>query len=257
MIEPIKPKISINMVTYNRAHYIAEAIVSVLEQSFHQWELIIVDDGSTDKTEEVVKTFISKDDRIKYLRNSENFGVVKSRNIALGKSVGKYVAVLDSDDIWCDKDKLKKQFEKIEEGFVLVGASVVTINEKGNLLKKIIRPLSDGDIRRNILYKNPFAHSSVVFDREKALSIGGYKDFKVGEDYDLFLRLGLVGRICNLKGIMLKYRLHGNNISLGNKVNSLENNLVIIKKYKDKYPNYFLAFLRRKFRLVIGKILFK
>src|SRR3989339_2231957 len=153
MMEEIKPKISINMVTYNRAHYIAEAIVSVLAQSFHQWEMIIIDDGSIDNTERIVKDFMDKDDRIKYFKNEKNLGVVKSRNLALEKSVGKYIAVLDSDDVWCDIEKLRRQFDKLEDVFVLVGSNVFTIDENSNLIKKVKRPLSDKSIRKSILYK--------------------------------------------------------------------------------------------------------
>ena len=257
MMEEIKPKISINMVTYNRAHYIAEAIVSVLAQSFHQWEMIIIDDGSIDNTERIVKDFMDKDDRIKYFKNEKNLGVVRSRNLVLEKSVGKYIAVLDSDDVWCDIEKLRRQFDKLEDVFVLVGSNVFTIDENSNLIKKIKRPLLDKDIRKSILYRNPFAHSSVVFDKEKVLQVGGYRDFRVGEDYDLFLRMGLQGKFCNLEEVMLKYRVHSDNISMENKIKSLESNLEIIKSYKDKYPNYFIAFLRRKFRLIFGKLIFR
>ena len=126
--------ISIIILTYNRAGFISEAIKSALEQSFSDWELIIIDDASQDNTREIAEDYAKKDSRIKYFRNDEHLRISKSRNKALGLARGEYVAVLDSDDVWSDRDKLKKQYEFLERNkdYVLVGGGVIVIDEFGD-----------------------------------------------------------------------------------------------------------------------------
>jgi glycosyltransferase involved in cell wall biosynthesis len=102
--------VSIITPAYNSEKYIAETILSVLAQSYQNWEMIIVDDSSTDKTAEIISSFKEKDSRIKYIYNSTNKGSAYSRNVALQKAKGKWIAFLDSDDLWHPK-KLEKQIE--------------------------------------------------------------------------------------------------------------------------------------------------
>ena len=102
--------VSIITPAYNSEKYIAETILSVLAQSYQNWEMIIIDDSSTDKTAEIISSFQEKDSRIKYIYNSTNKGSAYSRNVALQKAKGKWIAFLDSDDLWHPK-KLEKQIE--------------------------------------------------------------------------------------------------------------------------------------------------
>lgn len=120
--------ISITMLTYNRAKYIREALDSVVSQSFQDWELIIIDDGSTDTTAEIVNSY-KKDSRIRYIINDSNRGIVYSRNKALEMSRGTYIAVLDSDDVWSDKKKLELQIAFLEEHdeYTLVGSKDIEV----------------------------------------------------------------------------------------------------------------------------------
>lgn len=252
------PKISLNMITHNRGKFLSEAIDSILLQTFQDWELIIVDDGSTDDTNEIIKEYQMRDKRIKYIKNEDNLGIVKSRNKALENSTGQYIAVLDSDDVWCDENKLARQVKVLEDdNYVLVGSGVIEIDENGIEKRRYYSPESDEEIRKKILYRNPFAHSSVMFRRDLAVEIGGYRDFLIGEDYDLFLRLGLKGNIKNINKYIVKYRVHKKNISRQKIRQALQNNLQIIKQYKDKYPNFCLAYVRRLVRLGIGWLLFR
>ena len=115
------PKVSVVIITYNRARFLPEAIESVIAQSFTDWELIVVDDASTDNTKGVVEKYSSVDSRIKYYRNPENLNISKSRNRGIELSKGKYIAVLDSDDIWCDIEKLKLQYSFLESNLDHVG----------------------------------------------------------------------------------------------------------------------------------------
>ncbi len=253
------PKISINLITYNREKYLSQAIDSVLAQSFQDWELIVVDDCSTDKTFELISGYIEKDKRIKYFNNHNNLGVAKSRNVALNLSVGRYIAVLDSDDYWSDNGKLQKQYDFVScTDSVLVGGGCQVVGEQSELKHVFYNPVSDLSIRQVFLVKNPFVNSSVMFLKNLAMSVGGYDEtLRIGEDYDLFLKLARKGVISNIHEILVSYRQHDQNISRLKIINALEDNLKIIKRYKEYYPNYLLAFMRRSVRLLLAKMFFK
>lgn len=251
-------KVSINLITFNRANFIHQAIDSVLAQTFSDWELIIIDDASSDNTKELVELYLLKDKRIKYFRQDSHTGIAPARNLALKLSIGKYVAVLDSDDIWTDKNKLQKQIEFLDNNFdfCLVGCGVEVVNEKGEPLYKYCNPEKDEEIRKNILITNPFAHSSAVYRKNIIEHIGGYNEtLKIGEDYDLWLRIGKVGKMANLNQVYVSYRKHGENISILDRSVALQNNIDIISNYKKDYPNYYLAFWKRKIRKIIYSLI--
>ncbi|MCX6712114.1 MAG: glycosyltransferase family 2 protein [Candidatus Vogelbacteria bacterium] len=241
------PKISINIATYNRGQYIAEAVNSVLAQTFSDWELLIVDDASTDNTEMVIAPYL-KDQRIKYFKNEKNINVCRTRNIALEKSVGKYIAVLDSDDFWPDTQKLEKQvaFLEANQDYGVVGTAVIVVNKTGKEIKRFQHPLSDKKIKSQLLVKNPFSHSSTIFPRSLILDIGGYdNDLNGIEDYPLWLKLGLNWKFANLPDYSLKYRVHGLNISLIGRKRLMRINLKLIRSSKHDYPHYYWAITRR------------
>lgn len=252
------PKISIITITYNRAKFLPEAIESVLAQTFKDWELLIVDDCSMDNTKEVTEKYVAKDSRIKYFRNEVNLKISKSRNRGLDLAQGKYVAMLDSDDVWCDNEKLEKQYNFLENkaGYALMGGGVIIVDENGKEIKRYLSPIGNRDLKRNILVKNPFAQSSIMYPRQVALDLGGYDINLSGiEDYDLWLRIGKKYKIANLHDYVLKYRIHGSNISLTDRARLMERNLFLVNRYKNYYPNYWKAVLRRIIRLYGYKII--
>lgn len=254
----MNPLISVIIITYNRGRYIREAVESVVNQSFKDLELIIIDDCSTDDTESIIAEYAKKDDRVRYFKLPERGGISKARNFALRESVGEYIAVLDSDDVWCDNNKLKKQYEFLNKNsdYVLVGGGVIVIDETGKEIKKYFNLEKDKDIRGNILYKNQFAHSSVMFRKDVALKVGGYdENLNIGEDYDLWLKLGAIGKMHNFQEYFLKYRTHQGNITL-RRVEALKNNFAIIKRHKNQYQNYYFAYLRRAVRMAVYKFLY-
>ena len=126
-------KVSILMTTYNRAEFLPKAIDSIIFQTFKDWEFVIVDDCSTDNTQEIIKEYMKLGLPIKYVRNEENIGVIKSRNLALSLCSGEYITVLDSDDEWIDKEKLQKQVEFLDKNsdYVLCGGGAIIVNEGG------------------------------------------------------------------------------------------------------------------------------
>ncbi len=237
----MKPKVSIIIPTYNDERYIKRALESILFQSFLDFEIIIIDDGSTDNTKEVLKSYI-KDGVIKYIFQN-NSGITIARNKGIKIAKGDYIAFLDSDDEWIDKDKIKKQIEFLDNNlaYVLVGTGVINIDKNGKEISRYFMPETDLKIRQKLLRINCFICSSVVL-RKEALGRVGLSESLL-EDYDLWLRLGLGGKLMNLKEYSVKYFLKLNGVNTKKKGIRLKENLYLSKKYKNQYPGYRKAFL--------------
>ena len=159
------PKINIIIPTYNRADLLPRAIDSVLKQSYRNWEAVIIDDGSTDETEKVVKRYT--DTRIHYIKHKLNPGIPAARNTGIKKSKGKYIALLDSDDEWLPQ-KLACQIKAFKNesyncGVVYTGGYLVK-NNKDKLTKSVI--VSPNNFYEKILFKNIVGSSTVLVKRE-------------------------------------------------------------------------------------------
>ena len=249
----IKPQISVIMITRNRAHFIAAAIESVLRQSFSDWELLILDDDSTDGTDEIVKRFADADKRIQYVKNNSVRGISASRNDGLEKAQGEYIAVLDSDDVWTDMGKLQKQFDFLTNNpdYTLIGSNIKIVNEKGSFIKNTDFTTEDIDIRAKILIFNQIAHSTVLYRKDTAEKIGGYdKGLSCVEDLDLFLRLGSIGKMKNLKEITTAYTKHSGGVSYKRRFSMAWNNYKIVWKNFGTYPNWLLGMSIAKLRII-------
>src|ERR1700688_1532416 len=138
-----QPRVSILLPTYNRAALLRRAVQSVFRQSFPDWELIVLDDGSTDGTEAMLKEFMGRDHRITTIRNpkNENAGIAKFLDKGLAAAKGEYIARLDDDDYWIDDDKLKKQVAFLDShpDYVVVGTGVRVINKEGKELSRYFK----------------------------------------------------------------------------------------------------------------------
>lgn len=265
------PKVSIILPTYNGEKYIKGAIQSIRAQSFSDWEMIIIDDGSTTLSadsltkfgtggvlliQEIVKEFVLQDSRIVYLKNEKNLGIQKSLNIGIREAKGEYIARIDDDDEWCDKDKLKNQVEFLDknQGHVLIGTGTIVIDDGGRELFNYVSPLTDGKIRKRFLIRNCFAHSSVLIRRSGLEKVGGnYSEDRTtlhAEDYDLFLRLGVVGKLANLSGCSIKWRMRLGSLSLKNRKTQFKNSQALILKYRHNYPNFFIGYFISWLRFV-------
>lgn len=254
--------VSIILPTYNGSKYIKRAIESVIAQSFSDWELLVIDDGSIDNTKDIVSEYINKDKRIIYLKNEQNSGIQKTLNKGIKEAKGDYIARIDDDDEWIDANKLKKQVEFLDGNldYVLVGTGVIVIDEGGEELFRYLLPEDDKEIRSKILSKNCFVHSSVMFRKDIAISLQGYDESKEArhvEDYDLWLKLGTIGKLANLSTYAVKFTLRKGSISSTNKQEQFKKNLLLTKKYKNKYPNYLGALVRSYARIVIYGFILK
>lgn len=209
------PVISVLMSVYNGEKFLAESIRSILNQTIDDFEFIIVDDGSVDKTLLILKDFSVADSRIKIISNRVNEGLTKSLNTGLAVCVGKYVARQDADDISMP-NRLEKQisFMDLNNGMALIGSCGFFVDDSGRVVRDKNLPISYPEIKRKLLFNNQFIHSSLMIRREILQKEGGYNDsFFKSQDYELVLRLAAKYPVANLPDKLVKHRLLNTAIS--------------------------------------------
>lgn len=210
----VQPKVSIILPAYNTARYLKESLDSVLRQSYTNFELIALNDGSTDTTGDILDQYAASDTRIVVV-HQDNIGLVKTLNKGINLAKGELIARIDGDDPWMD-DKLLEQVNCFNEdpSLVLSGGGFEIINTDGYYLETVMPPLFDEDIRRTLYLRNTFGHSAVVFKKEAAIQAGLYSsDHGPTEDYDLWIRLAKIGTVSNLPRPIYRYRINLNGIS--------------------------------------------
>lgn len=206
------PLVTVFMAAFNNGEYLKLAIDSILRQTYTHFELIIVNDGSADNSDEIITTY--HDERIIYIRNETNLGIVRSRNLGLNRMKGQYLAVLDSDDVALP-DRLEKQVAFMEDNpdYGLCGTYFSVINANGEIIKTINFPQDNIDILAYLHLGNCFCHSSVMV-RSSLIKKHRYSsDNILGEDYHLFLDLLGETKFSNLPFIGCYYRVHKKNVS--------------------------------------------
>ena len=246
------PAISVIMTAYNTEKYIKEAIESILNQTFKDFEFIIVDDGSTDNTRLIIEEYAKKDRRIKILYNKKNLGIVKSLNKAIAIAKGKYIARMDSDDV-SKLNRLEKQFVFMESNpkVGVCGTNFILINEKGKIIGWKSFPETNEKCKKAFFFCNPFAHNTVML-RKECFDIFGYynNDFLYAEDLELWMRFGQKYKLHNLQKYLVYYRVHAINSIFKNQKQMIKATLkarkIALKKYNYHcpfwgYPAYFLT----------------
>ena len=200
------PLISVVMCTYNTERFIAEAIDSVLSQTYCDFEFIVWDDGSTDNTRELVKTY--KDNRIKYYYH-ENTGLGMALRLACAEAKGKYIARMDSDDI-CLPERLSKEVDYLEKHpeCVLVSSAVYDIDENGIILGRVF-PCSDDKVLKGVLKfpSSMISHPMTMMRRDAYEAAGGYIPIKKSQDMLFWSRLAKQGKFYNISEPHGKYRI--------------------------------------------------
>lgn len=233
----IKPLVSVIMPAYNAERYIAEAIQSILDQTYSRFELIIINDCSQDHTLDVVKRFALKDKRIKVFSNDENLKLSKSLNRGIRESRGKYIARMDADDVSLPT-RLEEQVIYMEEhpDVGILGAPMNIVNEKGDLIGKREYLKKDADIRKKIFYFSPFCHP-VIMLRKSVLNKSGLYDhyYNPAEDYDLYFRVGKYSKFANLSVPLINYRVIENSMTTGGMKRMERKTIEIRKKYFQDY----------------------
>ena len=211
-----EPLVSVVMPVYNRENYVADAIESVLGQTFADFEFIIVDDASTDGSLEILKRYAAKDSRIRLLQHRRNLGTACARNTGIHESTGAYVTSMDSDDVSLPR-RLEKQVELLNEqpsiGGVGVDGNQVTADLK--FLQAYNCATNSSFIALNMLISGPTLIKATVMTRREYIdeSKGFRPELKSGEDYEFYLRMvWMLGiRYTNISEVLYLYRVHGAN----------------------------------------------
>jgi glycosyltransferase involved in cell wall biosynthesis len=209
MDKPLNPEISIIMPVYNGMPHLPAAIKSLLHQTYRNFELIIINDGSTDNSLDTIRSF--SDGRIHIIDNPKNLHLIASLNIGLEAARGPYIARMDQDDISMP-DRLQKEFDFLETHpeVVIVGTWSKLIDSEGKEIGIHKNPLRNNLIKYDLLFGNTVTHPSVMMRRKEIMEIGGYDPAWVNtEDYNLYSRVIKKYCIANIGEPLLHYRVHG------------------------------------------------
>lgn len=209
-----QPTVTVLMPVYNGERYVEEAIASVLDQDFHNFELIILDDASTDSSSQILQRWMARDSRIVVVHATENVGIACTLNRGLALARGKYVALLDHDDV-CVRGRFGAQIAVLENesDVVLVSTGYDIIDSCGRWIGRMMPPPAPEVIAYLLNFTN--VTSGVMFRREFVLNLGGYRaEFELAQDYDLSARLSQRGRIASLPIMGMKLRVHDERASV-------------------------------------------
>lgn len=204
------PLVSVLMSVYNGEPYLRLAVESILNQTFTDFEFIMVDDGSTDSTWSVLIEYAPRDSRVVVVRNEKNIGLTRSLNKALALAKGKYIARQDADDLSLS-ERLEKQVSYLEShsSVGLLGTSYEVISNDGQVLTVERMPTQNKVLQKKLLNQNCFGHGSVVIRRVCFDRVGSYRTaFKYAQDYDLWLRIAEHFEVANLSESLYQYRVH-------------------------------------------------
>jgi glycosyltransferase involved in cell wall biosynthesis len=211
-----QPLVSVVLPVYNAGAYIAAAVKSMLTQTFPDFELLLFDDGSTDRSRQVVERFARRDNRIHFFCENHR-GYVPWLNEGILQAKGKFIARMDADDIALP-DRLHQQvtFLQAHSEYVAVGSNCLLIDPEGWPLGRLNQPIEHGEIDARHLrgQGGALAHPSVMFRRDIAMRLGGYRlEYQYAEDLDLWLRMAEIGCLANLPAVLMKYRQHFQSVS--------------------------------------------
>ncbi|RLC61459.1 MAG: hypothetical protein DRI01_08460 [Chloroflexi bacterium] len=236
-----KPKVSVVMSVYNGEKYLREAIESILNQTFTDFEFLIVNDGSTDGSLEIIQGY--PDERIRVINNEQNIGLTRSLNKAISQAKGEYIARQDADDISLPErfEQQLRYFDQYPE-VALLGTSVYKIDEQGRVVGRIIVPAEPGG---NLLRANQFSHGSTIFKREVVDRLGGYNElFRYCQDYEFWGRIAKHYPVRNLPQPLYKLRFHRGNIRSQKRNESALYHLLAVRLVNNDLPEEILQVIK-------------
>ena len=243
------------MPVFNEEQYIFESVNGILQQSFKEFELIIIDDGSNDNTLNILNGF--NDNRIRIFSNSKNVGITKSLNIGLKKCRGEFIARMDADDI-CTQDRLALQYNYLigNPKTDVVGCNAVSISETGKITEMAPLPEEDMQIKWQLLFSTPILHPAVMIRSKVFLDFGKYNSvLSVCQDFDFWCRISQHVHFHNLPQVLYKLRIHPNSAGTIHKKSQERNREKILlnhirrltkKKYTLSDINVFYLFRTKK-----------
>jgi len=206
------PKISVVMTVFNGEPYLNEAIDSILGQSFDDFEFIIVDNASTDRSREIINSY--KDPRIVFIANDRNLGQSKALNIGIRSARGEFIARMDADDISFPR-RLEKQYAYLQKNdpVAVVGSWYLEIDEKGKMIREFRLPTDPWEIKAYLMGSSALSYHCIphpiVLMRKKALfDVSLFNEKYIAQDFDLWLRLSRKYLLANLDEVLFKYRIN-------------------------------------------------
>ena len=214
MVQEKTPEISAILPVYNGEDHLEECITSVLNQTFKNFEFIIVDDASTDSTPQILKDFANSDDRVKVITHNNNQKQTAAANTAINNAKGKYLARMDADDVALP-NRFEKQYSYLEDNLEcgMVGSWTETIDESGNIVGQWQTATSNGILKWNLLFGTSFAHSSVMMRTHIVRDVGLYQSPEA-EDYDLWSRISRVSEVANIPEVLQQKRVWSGQLAL-------------------------------------------
>ena len=257
--EKIGSKIEASVVlpVYNAEKYLDEAVQSVLNQTFRDFEVIIIDDASKDSSWPIIQKYAASDSRIRAYKNEKNLKLSLTLNKGIGLASGKYIIRVDADDISLP-DRFQKQIDYMEQNLQVgvSGGAMKMINGEGEPIGERKYSLTDKDLRKRIFMFSPFSHPTLII-RKAILEKSGLFDhsFNPAEDYELYFRLGLYSKFGNLPDYIIKYRVLSNSMT-GSRLKDMElKTIEVRKKYYKEYKAGVLDKLYNNLhRLSVGLI---
>lgn len=231
------PETSVIMSAYNAENFLSDSIESILNQTYRDFEFIIVNDGSSDSTRHTLYEFQKKDNRIIIIENKNNIGLAKSLNIALNSARGKYVARMDADDLSVPA-RLEKQlaYLKKHSNIGLLGSYIKSIDEKKRITGSWVYPVDSFSIRWHLIFSNVIAHPSVVFRKELIIAVGAYNEkLTAGIDYDLWVRVSKITEISQIKEFLVMWRTHSGSMTYKNEAIRKQVQMTIVKNQVEIY----------------------
>lgn len=241
------PVVSVVIPTFSKSRTLKAALLSVQRQTFNDWEIIVIDDASTDDTAAMLSEFATHEPRLRVERNATNqfriSGITGSLNKGIDLALGKYIARLDDDDTWIDERKLERQiaFMDAHPDCVVTGGGTVVVDGEGKELFRYFKKETDAEIRKTILFANPFTHTTVMFRKDVAVTAGKYQG-KYIEDWDLWLRMGRHGTFYNFQEYFTGYMMTGTNASFMHQRALSRTILKLLWRERKYYPGFVSAY---------------
>jgi glycosyltransferase involved in cell wall biosynthesis len=239
------PKVSVLLAAYNRPQFIGTSIRSALDQTFRDFEVLVICDSNSDGTRLAVESFVKLDARLKYFEIPRIGRIAPVSNYGLAQASGEYVAILDDDDWWSDTEKLAKQVRFLDDhpNHVGCGGGYITVDVDGKETGRFLKPEQDEDIRRNALVANPMANAATMFRRAAAMAIGSYDEtMKEFADWDFWLKMGIQGKLYNFPEYFLYYRMWPQGSSFTKQRGAAASALRIVRRHRNDYPQFVQAY---------------
>lgn len=234
-----EPLVTVFIPVYNCEDYINECLDSILNQTYRNIEVLLVDDGSTDRSVEKIKAY--SDPRIRLIRNERNMGIPFTRNVGLIEAKGKYMAIMDADDI-SSPDRIAKQVAYLEKNPDIDAVSSFYVKFGRQSEKKVSFPFTRAEeIQILLLFFNPIANpaSMVRLETLRKNKIMYNPEYFVSQDYDLWARLSTIGKLEIIPEFLLKYRFGHENITKKSKRDKIENRKKIINAIHEDLLNFY------------------